>query len=185
MARSGSTTPELAFPVESLTALRNALEAQVGGDAAAQALRQAGYAAGDALFPLLAPGAQPDAGTGAAELPEPVFWRRVSELFAARGWGRLEFSAVHPGLGALEAADWVEADATDGSLRPSCHFTTGLLANLLGRAAGAEVGVLEVECRSRGDLACRFVFGGHDALELVYQALAHGQELDQALAQLA
>ncbi len=184
MPRSGSTTPELAFPVESLTALRNALEAQVGGDAAARALRQAGYAAGDALFPLLNPGVQ-EPGHEPAELPESVFWRRVSELFAARGWGRLEFAAVHPGLGALEAADWVEADASDGSLRPSCHFTTGLLANLLGRAAGEQVGVLEVECRSRGDLSCRFVFGGHDALDVVYEALAHGQELDQALAQLA
>ncbi len=181
MARSASTSPELALPVGSLSALRNALETQIGGDAAAQALRQAGYAAGDALFPLLAAG--PD--TAAGDLPEDVFWRRVSELFAARGWGRLEFSAVHSALGALETADWVEADASDGTLRPSCHFTTGLLANLLGRAAGAEVGVLEIECRSRGDLSCRFLFGGHDALGVVYEALAHGQGLDQALAQLA
>jgi len=184
MARSGSRTPELALPVGSLSALRSALEAQVGGDAAAQALRQAGYAAGDALFPLLASGPE-DAGAPTGELPEPLFWRRVGDLFAARGWGRLEFSALHPALGALEAADWVEADATDGSLRPSCHFTTGVLANLLGHAAGEEIGVLEVECRSRGDLACRFVFGGHDALAAIYEALAHGQELDQALAQLA
>ncbi len=181
MPRSASTSPELALPVGSLSALRNALEAQIPGDAAAQALRQAGYAAGDALFPLL--GSGPDATAG--DLPEVVFWRRVSELFAARGWGRLEFAAVHPALGTLETADWVEADASDGALRPSCHFTTGLLANLLGRAAGEEVGVLEVECRSRGDLSCRFLFGGHDALGVVYEALAHGQGLDQALAQLA
>lgn len=174
--------PELALPVGSLSALRNALEAQIGGDAAALALRQAGYAAGDALFPLLASGAEGAAGAG--ELPESVFWHRVSDLFAARGWGKLEFSAMHPALGSLETADWVEADASDGNLRPSCHFTTGLLANLLGRAAGEEVGVLEVECRSRGDLACRFLFGGQDALAVVYEALAHGQELDQALAQL-
>ncbi len=183
MPRSGSTSPELALPVGSLSALRNALEANLGGDAAAQALRQAGYAAGDALFPLLA--SSPDDAAGASELPEQLFWRRVSDLFVARGWGKLEFAAVHPGLGALETADWVEADASDGALRPSCHFTTGLLANLLGRAAGEEVGVLEVECRSRGDLACRFLFGGHDALGLVYEALAQGQELDQVLAQLA
>ncbi len=181
MPRSASTSPELALPVGSLSALRNALEAQIGGDAAAQALRQAGYAAGDALFPLLA--SDPDVVAG--ELPEAVFWRRVSELFAARGWGRLEFAPVNPALGALEAGDWVEADASEGTLRPSCHFTTGLLANLLGRAAGAEVGVLEIECRSRGDLSCRFLFGGHDALGVVYEALAHGQGLDQALAQLA
>ncbi len=178
MQRSGPTTPELAFPVDALNALRAALENKVGGDAAAEALREAGHAAGDALFPLLAAEAP-------GELPEAVFWRRVADLFSARGWGHLQFEAIHPGLGALEATDWVEANSADGTLRPSCHFTTGLLANLLGRAAGEDVGVLEVECRSRGDLACRFIFGGRAALDAVYAALLNGQELDQALAHLA
>jgi len=182
MPRPGSTTAELALPVSSLLALREALEGEVGSDAAARALRHAGHAAGDALYPLLAAG---DAETDPAELPEAEFWRRVADLFAARGWGRLHFEAIHPGIGALESGDWVEADADAGRLRPSCHFTTGLLANLLGRAAEGPVGVLEVECRSRGDLRCRFAFGGQDALEAVYGALAQGHDLDQALAALA
>ncbi len=183
MRRAGSNTPELALPVSSLFALRNALEGEVGVDAAARALRHAGHAAGDALFPLLAYAG--DVETAPGDLPEPEFWRRVSDLFAARGWGHLEFQAAHPGLGALEASDWVEADPGIGKLRPSCHFTTGLLANLLGRAAGDAVGVLEVECRSRGDLRCRFLFGGRDALEAVHAALARGEELDTTLTQLA
>ncbi len=182
MQRSGQTTPELAFPVDALKALRASLEADVGSDAAADALRHAGHAAGDALFPLLAAGGSDEAP---GELPEAVFWRRVADLFSARGWGHLQFEAIHPALGSLEATDWVEAGSGQGTLRPSCHFTTGLLANLLGRAAGEDVGVLEVECRSRGDLACRFLFGGRDGLEGVYQALLNGQELEQALAQLA
>jgi hypothetical protein len=52
--------------------------------------------------------------------------------------------------------------------QPSCHFTTGVLANILGRAADGEVAVLEVECRSRGDQRCRFLFGGADAVYSVY-----------------
>ncbi len=181
MHRPG-TTPELALPVSALLALREALEAEVGGDAAARALRHAGHAAGDALYPLLKAG---ETETDPAQLPEAEFWRRVADLFAARGWGRLHFEAVHAGVGALESGDWVEADADGGRVRPSCHFTTGLLANLLGHAAGGPVGVLEVECRSRGDLRCRFAFGGQDALEAVYGALAQGQDLDRALATLA
>jgi len=181
MQRSGPTTPELAFPVDALSALRAALEIKVGGDAAAEALREAGHAAGDALFPLLAAGGSSESP---GDLPEAVFWRRVADLFSARGWGHLQFEAIHAGLGVLEASDWVEANSSDGTLRPSCHFSTGLLANLLGRAAGDDVGVLEVECRSRGDLACRFLFGGREALDAVYQALLNGRELDQALAQL-
>lgn len=184
MRRPGTTTAELALPVPSLLALRDALEAEVGGDAAARVLRHAGHAAGEALYPLLTANGGEDQ-TEPAELPEEEFWRRVADLFAARGWGRLHFEAIHPGMGALESGDWVEADADGGRLRPSCHFTTGLLANLLGRAADGPVGVLEVECRSRGDLRCRFAFGGQDALEAVYGALTQGHDLDQALATLA
>lgn len=185
MRRAGSTNPELALPVPSLLALRAALEEAVGPEAAAAALRRAGHAAGDALFPLLAPHPEADAsGPDASDLPESEFWHRVADLFAARGWGHLEFQALHPGLGSLESADWVEADPANSRLHPSCHFTTGVLANLLGRAAGADVGVLEVECRSRGDLSCHFMFGGHDALEALYQALARGEALDRAVASL-
>lgn len=178
MRRQG-TSPELALPVSSLIALREALEAEVGPAAAASALRHAGHAAGDALFPLLT------TGTDDTELPEQSFWRRVAELFAARGWGRLEFQPVHPGIGALETADWVEADPAGAHLQPGCHFTTGLLSNLLGQAAGDQVGVLEVDCRSRGDLSCRFLFGGREALETLHEALAAGASLEQALGQLA
>ena len=77
---------------------------------------------------------------------------RVADLFSARGGGPLRFEAIHAGLGSLEASDWVEANTSDSSLRPSCHFTTGLLANLLGRAAGEDLGVLEVECRSEAEI---------------------------------
>ena len=182
MRRNGSSCPELALPVASLQALRGALEAEVGVDAAARALRHAGHAAGDALFPLLGIAGEVEATPG--DLPEDAFWHRVTDLFAARGWGRLEFQALHPGLGALDASDWLEADPALGRLRPSCHFTTGVLANLLGRTAGDAMGVLEVECRSRGDLRCRFLFGGRDALEAVHEELARGQDLETTLGQL-
>lgn len=183
MRRNGSTTPELALPTAALAALRRFLMAELGADLGARALRQAGHAAGDALYPVLV-GAADAQEDSAASLPETTFWRRLADLFAARGWGRLEREDLHPGIGALGTHDWMEADPETGAVRPGCHFTTGLLANLLGRAAGAEVGVIEVECRSRGDLRCRFLFGGRDALDVVYEALRSGGNLEESLARL-
>jgi hypothetical protein len=201
MPRLATSRPaELAMPIASLAALRRALAAEVGPDAAARALLLAGHAAGDALYAALASRAAqgesadlspadagtdaPDPGASLAQVPQSVFWHHFADLFATRGWGRIAHEAVHGGVGSLESPDWAEADPTTGELRPSCFFTTGLLANLLGRVAGQEVAVLEVECRSRGDLRCRFLFGGAAALDSVYAALSEGRTVEEALAAL-
>lgn len=178
MNRISHRPQELALPIASLAALRAALGEAVGEDAAAEALRAAGYAAGDALYTALA------AGNLEADLPAERFWNRLAQLFAGRGWGTLRHEAVHPGVGALNAMDWVEADALAGARRPSCFLTTGMLANLLGRVAGEEIAVLEVECRSRGDARCRFLFGGPSALDTVYDHVAAGESADASLAAL-
>ncbi|HEX7119613.1 MAG TPA: V4R domain-containing protein [Longimicrobiales bacterium] len=179
MSQSPNRSPEVGLPAASLHAMRRALEAEVGADAAAHALQHAGHAAGDAFHALLADGADP------SELDESEFWRRLNDLFAERGWGRLSFEPEHPGVGALESGDWAEADPTAGTPRPSCSFTAGLLANVLGRTAGRDVGVLEVECRSRGDLRCLFYFGGAEALRRIHAALQSGRSPDAALEELA
>jgi hypothetical protein len=59
-----------------------------------------------------------------------------------------------------------------------------VLANLLGRVAGSDVAVLEVECRSRGDQRCRFLFGGAIAVYALYDRIAAGTETEAALAEL-
>jgi bacteriochlorophyll 4-vinyl reductase len=181
MAISTTTrSPELALPVAALAALRDALIAAVGSETASQALRQAGFAAGDALFRILAADDPDELG----ELPAQLFWPRLARLFAARGWGHLIYREAHAGVGALDATDWVEAVPESAATQPSCHFTTGMLANLLGRVVGAEVAVLEVECRSRGDQRCRFLFGGAAAVYALYERIAAGDAPDTALARL-
>jgi predicted hydrocarbon binding protein len=177
MPRQGKP-PELAIPVASLAALRRALTDDVGGDAAARALASAGHAAGDALFSQLNPNG--DEGVG-----ETAFWRRLSQLFTSRGWGTLSHHPAHAGVGELSASDWVEADPDAQSKRPSCFFTTGMLANLLGNAANSPVAVLEVECRSRGDARCRFLFGSNEALQAVYNQVSSGASADAVLTELA
>jgi len=177
----GQRPQELALPVASLAALRRALEEAVGADGAAQALQAAGNAAGDAFHEILTVAS---ADAPPADWAEATFWRRFSDLFTRRGWGSLSNEVVHEGVGALEARDWVESDPELGAARPACAFTAGLLANLLGRIAGREVAVLEVECRSRGDESCRFLYGSPAALDAVYRRLRSGQAVGETLAAL-
>jgi hypothetical protein len=186
MPRPGNRPPELAIPVASLAALRSALADEVGSDAAARALAAAGQAAGDSLFSqLVAAGGDSENGAASlADVSETAFWRRLSQLFSSRGWGTLSHSPAHEGVGALDAPDWVEADAEAHTNRPSCFFTTGVLANLLGNAAGAPISVLEVECRSRGDGRCRFLFGSTSAMDAVYERVGAGNSADAALGEL-
>jgi uncharacterized protein len=171
-------TQEIAIPALALRGMSDALVASVGAEAAAGALRAAGHAAGDALYEIFA--AQQEPG----DLPADAFWQRLGQLFASRGWGQFRHAEIHPGVGALETTNW--AEAADGAVadQPSCHFTTGMLANLLGRVAGTDVAVLEVECRSRGDSRCRFLFGGTDAVYAVYERLVEGASADAALQQI-
>jgi len=167
--------------------LRLALEGSLGPDEAAKALQDAGQELGARVYDRLAATLRDDpttATTEPAELDEADFWRRLGTIFAELGWGELTFSELHPGVGSLVSHDWAEADPASAALRPSCHCTTGMLANLLGRVANGEVGVLEVACRSRGDLECRFIFGGRHALGKIYSGLRDGATLDDLIAEL-
>jgi uncharacterized protein len=179
MSTMQSRPQELVLPVASFAALRAALVDALGADAAADALRRSGFAAGDALFSLLTGTHADAAGIGADR-----FWAELSGLFATRGWGQVSFSRVHEGVAALDSADWVEARLSGDAQQPSCHFSTGMLANVLGQAAGAEIAVLEVQCRSRGDDHCRFLFGGRTALYRVYEDIVGGVTAEGAIAQL-
>jgi bacteriochlorophyll 4-vinyl reductase len=183
MNQTGARIPEVALPATAVGALRTALVNELGGDRAASVLRSAGHAAGDALYQVLVQSAG-EPQPGVTELDAARFWRRFAHLFSTRGWGNLVQGDVHAGVAVLESTDWAEADATSQARRPSCFFTTGLLANVLGKVANADVAVLEVECRSRGDARCRFLFGSPAAMENVYRQMVTGSDLDQAIAQL-
>jgi predicted hydrocarbon binding protein len=185
MGRTGSRPAELALPVASLAAIRHALTRAVGADEAGRALRAAGHAAGDAVFAALTQpfGADSSDNDALADIKAATFWRRISQLFSTRGWGTLNHSDLHDGVASLDSTNWVEAEpGTTG--RPSCFFTTGLLANLLGQAANADIAVLEVECRSRGDNQCRFVFGAPETIDALYTRMRTGESVEDSVAAL-
>ena len=185
MGRTGSRPAELALPVASLAAIRHALTKSVGPDEAARALRSAGHAAGDAVFAALTQPFGADSGdaNALADVKAAAFWRRIAQLFSTRGWGTLNHSDLHEGVASLVSSNWVEAEPGTTN-RPTCFFTTGLLANLLGQAAGDDIAVLEVECRSRGDHECRFVFGSPDTIDALYDRIRSGASVEDSVAAL-
>ncbi|NIP81469.1 MAG: hypothetical protein GWM90_20525, partial [Gemmatimonadetes bacterium] len=52
----------------------------------------------------------------------------------------VEHEELHAGVGTLTARDWFEVDPASST--PACPFSTGVLANILGRVAGQDVAVM-------------------------------------------
>lgn len=168
---------DIRFPASAFIALRRALVRELGMEAAGPALQEAGFAAGDALHDRLARGLEEEvAATSSA-----AFWRRLTALFRELGWGSMDQEELHPGVGALVAREWFEIDA-DGT--GACPFTTGVLANILGRVAGDDVAVMQAPCEGDERGCARFLFGAGPVLQEVYSGLREGRDLQASLTSL-
>jgi hypothetical protein len=174
----------LGLPLDALGAMHRALAAGRSPVEAAEAARRLGYETGAGFHRALEQWVTATGGGDLAGLEAGEFWSLLSDFFSSQGWGRLDFEQLHPGVAALSSVAWAESGAENAAAHPSCHFTTGLLADLLGRASGAEPAVMEVECRSRGDARCRFLVGGRDALERVYEDLRAGESYTESVRRL-
>ncbi|MGK7311694.1 MAG: hypothetical protein ACN0LA_05595 [Candidatus Longimicrobiales bacterium M2_2A_002] len=166
---------DIRIPAASVLALRTTLRKEAGARTANLALQKAGHAAGDAIFQKL------ERDEALDETPHATFWSRLSAQFREMGWGTVEHEELHAGVGTLTARDWFEVDPAAST--PACPFSTGVLANILGRVAGQDVAVMVVPC-DNGDRCCRFLFGAGPVLRQVYDELREGRELDGALAAL-
>jgi hypothetical protein len=173
-----ATQRDVRIPADSIHALRRSLSSQLGSEAAGLSLQEAGYAAGDSIFERISATGSADAGS----TPSRSFWDRLSTLFRDLGWGGVRHEELHPGVGTLVVTEWFEVDP--GARQAACPFTTGVLANVLGRVAGQEVAVLQTACED-GEAGCaRFLFGSADVLEGVYTGLREGRDLEAALSTL-
>jgi len=162
-----ATNGMVALSREALSALRGAL-VRDGGPGAVAYLQEAGYAGAAPLHEgfrrWLA-----DRGHGAPEgLGLQTFREEASAYFRTAGWGSLDIDPQQD-LAVIESTDWGEADPTSGLDFPGCHLTAGIFADFFGRIADAPLAVLEVECRSSGGRACRFVLGAPEALTEIYE----------------
>lgn len=168
---------DIRIPASSIIALRRALIRELGMDAAAPALQEAGYAAGDALYDRLVRGFEEDVGVTSSA----SFWKRLSGLFRELGWGSLDQEEIHPGVGALVAREWFELE---GGGTGTCAFTTGVLANLLGRVAGDDVAVMQAPCEDDEPGCARFLFGAGPVLQELYSGMREGRGLEASLTSL-
>jgi uncharacterized protein len=172
----------LAITRDALGALRAALFRDLGPDAAAGYLQEAGYAGGEALFRAF--GAWTRAhGYGEGEsVSAEAFPRLATRFFGDLGWGAVALTQLNEAVAALDCADWGEAEPGAGMEVPSCHLTTGMFADFFGRLADAPLAVMEVECRSAGASRCRFLVGNADSLHRVFEEMGRGVSYADAVA---
>lgn len=182
MDTKGRSPREIVVPISLFGSLRSELGKEAGTLPTVHAFHNAGFQAGTAAAEAWASN-----GSGAAaDLTQDAFWSKLADFFGTRGWGALEFSARHPAVGILSSVNWAEAGPSDGDgdTDASCSFSTGFLSGLLSELAGGPIAVLEVDCRTRGQAACRFAFGSEVAIHELYGRMLDGADLEGALAAL-
>jgi len=162
--------------------LRLSLENDLG-DRAATFLQEAGYAAGDDIYGSFSNWLTEEAGLdNPAQLDVEFLAEMMSRFFESVGWGTLALEHVGEAAMIVYSSDWAEADPSAAVSFPSCHLSTGMLADFLTRMAGETVAVMEVECRSRRDERCAFLIGSPATLQTAYELLRAGKDYKSALA---
>ena len=143
-------------------------------DHAVNILQQAGFAAGEGIYRAFQTWLPGQAGvTRPEELDAAQLNDVLSAFFQAAGWGAVTVAALGPAL-AVDSRDWAEAEPGTTET-PMCFFSSGMLADFLGRLSGETVAVMEVECRSRNDPRCRFLSAAPETLNVVYDQMMRGK----------
>lgn len=180
-----TATPRLiGIAVPTLRELRGATLACLSTSAsreadAVDALREAGYAGGQAVYEAfeqwIAEALPAIGGESTRSIPDLTmqeFGDLAGKYFQAAGWGGVEFEAGNQeGVARLSMENCWESDNAADESAPACHVTTGTLAAFFGRLAGYPVAVLESECRSAGAERCLFLLGNSEVMAYQWEAL--------------
>jgi predicted hydrocarbon binding protein len=171
-----STTHLVGVAIPTLRELRSAVLSAADADAAVTALREAGFAGGDAIHAAfeqwLTESQSVEARTSAADLPLDKFGDNAARFFRDAGWGEVVFSEDEAdGVAIVDITNCWEG-GSDSSGSAGCHVTTGLLASFFGKIAGYPVAVLETECCSGSGERCRFLMGNADVMNYKWAELA-------------
>ena len=179
-----SATQAVAFPSQSLAALRTALMREAG-DAFATCLQEAGYAGGAPIYGAFESWLASQNLGAAADLDLAEFREQASAFFRERGWGHITIESLHDVVAVIDSTDWAESDPDSALAYPGCHYTAGLFADFFGRTAKAPLAALEVECRSTGAARCRFLLGSEHVLAQLYEQLVNGANYEDATRAIA
>jgi predicted hydrocarbon binding protein len=171
----------VALSRDALATLRSAL-LRDAGPSAADCLREAGYAGGETVFRSFLAWLAERGEQAPEDLDAEQFQYYASMYFSDAGWGTLTLTSLQDAVVMVDSPDWGEADPSVVLDQPSCHLTTGMLADFFGRVSETPVAVLEVECRSAGAHRCRFLLGNSEVMTYVYEELERGTAYEDALA---
>lgn len=161
--------------------MRAVLERETGAQAALL-LREIGFATGAGLWEAFEYWTRERYHVeGPSSLDREYLGQALSGFFGEAGWGAVTMSELSPAVVALDMEQWAEVDA-HGAEYPSCHFSSGMLADFFTRLGGSQAAVMEVECASRGEHRCRFLVGSPDMLTYVYERMTTGMSYAQAIA---
>lgn len=161
--------------------LRLALERDAGPQAAGW-MQEAGFAGGEALYNAFTAWlAANHRISRPASLDIRHLGEVLSQFFQESGLGAITMAPLSPAVMAIDSGDWWESDPSAAAAFPACHLSTGLIADFMSRAAETPLGLLEVECRSKGDAQCRFLAGSPETLETIYGRMAEGAAYLDAL----
>lgn len=169
-----STIQMVGVAVPTLRELRAAVLSSGDPDAAVSALREAGYAGGDAVHSAfetwLTESTDGSGHVDAGDLTLTEFGERTARFFRDAGWGTVTFTENEAeGTGIVDIEDCWEGPVAGDT---GCQITTGLLASFFGLVAGYPIAVLETECCSSGSSRCRFLIGNSEVMTARWEELS-------------
>jgi len=142
------------------------------GDAhsAVGALRDAGYAGGEAVYDAFEQWLDENGDAGPGDLSLEEFAERVGSYFRNAGWGEITFSSDESeGIAMLDIDGcWESSEAGEEAI--GCHVTTGLLAAFFGKVAGYPVSVMETDCSENG--RCKFILGNAEVMQHRWESIS-------------
>jgi predicted hydrocarbon binding protein len=161
--------------------LRQSLET-VLGDQAAALLQEVGFSSGADVYAEFAMWLNVETDVmDPREVDAEHLGGLLSRFFAEAGWGELALERMGAATMCMTAKGWAESSPQGEGDLPSCHLTTGILASMLGKLADDVVAVMEVDCRTRGDDACRFLIGAPETLQVVFEGMSQGTDYEELL----
>ncbi len=169
------TTRTVTVPVEFFDGLRRSTQ-QARPAVPVDVVRDAGFAAGQALFDHFSAWLADRSEQGPDHLLDDRFPILLREYFFEIGWGIVQLSPLSEAVMVLDGNNWGEADGNASG----CPVTTGMFAGFFGRLADAPIAVLEVTPESASEGQCRFLLGSVDVLGYVWEAMERGIPYERA-----
>lgn len=136
------------------------------------ALRDAGYAGGDALYAAFEAYVREKDLVSPQQLDVSHFFQRAGEFWTRCGWGQTSFDAEGDAFCAVVIDGcWEANSAQQPDPQPDprgCHLTVGVLGAFLGKFADYPLSVLEVDGPATGNGQCRFLAGSAEMIGQYY-----------------